>query len=79
MVLAILSDASYLSAPNALSRVGASFMLEDVSFSPNNVVVVNISTNIKAVMSLVVEADPTHLKNTQRDGPLATPNANPNR
>lgn len=57
MVLAILSDASYLSAPNALSRVGASFMLEDVSFSPNNVVVVNISTNIKAVMSLVVEAE----------------------
>ncbi|KAL7476408.1 hypothetical protein ACHAW6_002274 [Cyclotella cf. meneghiniana] len=58
MILAIHSDASYLSEAMAQSRAGGhDFLSEDVAFPPNNGAVLNISTIIKAVMSSAAEAE----------------------
>ena len=58
MVLAIHSDASYLSEPKAKSRVGGHFfMSKDVEVPPNNGAVHNIAKLIKAVMSSAAEAE----------------------
>ncbi len=57
MVLAVHSDASYLSEPSARSRVGGYFFCSaDVEDPPNNGAVLNISKILKAVMSSAVEA-----------------------
>ena len=58
MVLAIHSDASYLSERNARSRAGGHFYMSDNSkFPPNNGAVLNISQIIKAVMSSAAESE----------------------
>ena len=58
MVLAIHSDASYLSEPNARSRAGGHFfMAANVPIPQNNGAVLNISQIIKAVMSSAAEAE----------------------
>jgi len=58
MVLAIHSDASYLSESKARSRAGGHFYLSDNSkFPPNNGAVLNLSTIIDAVMSSAAEAE----------------------
>ena len=58
MVLALCSNASYLSEPKARSRAGGHFfMSEDVADPPNNGAVFNTAQTIKAVMSLAVEAE----------------------
>jgi hypothetical protein len=58
MVLAIHSDASYLSEPKARSRAGGHFFMsaDDVD-PPNNGAVLNVSKVIKAVMSSAAEAE----------------------
>ncbi len=58
MVLAIHSDASYLSEPKARSRAGGHMFMagnEDIPF--NNGAVLNISQIIRAVMSSAAEAE----------------------
>ena len=58
MVLAVHSDASYLSEQNAKSRVGGHFfMSKDTEVPPNNGAVHNIAKIIKAVMSSAAEAE----------------------
>ena len=58
MVLAIHSDASYLSEPNARSRAGGHmFMATDEDIPKNNGAVLNISQIIRAVMSSAAEAE----------------------
>jgi hypothetical protein len=58
MVLAIHSDASYLSEPNARSRAGSHmFMAGKENIPRNNGAVLNISQIIKAVMSSAAEAE----------------------
>jgi len=58
MVLAVHSDASYLSKPAARSRVGGHFFcLLDVEDPPDNGAVLNISKILKAVMSSAAEAE----------------------
>ena len=58
MILAVHSDASYLSEANARSRVGGHFFCSsDVSAPPNNGAVLNISKILKAVMSSAAEAE----------------------
>jgi len=58
MVLAVHSDASYLSERNARSRLGGHFfMSKDVEAPPNNGAVHNIAKIIKAVMSSAAEAE----------------------
>jgi len=58
MVLAIHSDASYLSEPNARSRAGGHmFMASDDQNPKNNGAVLNISQIIRAVMSSAAEAE----------------------
>ena len=58
MILAIHSDASYLSEAKARSRAGGHhFLSENVVFPPNNGAVLNISTIIRAVMSSAAEAE----------------------
>jgi hypothetical protein len=57
MVLAIHSDASYLSEPSARSRVGCHFFCSsDVDDPPDNGAVLNISKILKVVMSSATEA-----------------------
>mgnify|MGYP006170828629 CR=1 FL=1 len=57
MILAIHSDASYLSKDNARSRAGGHhYLLEDINFPPNNGAIHNVAKIIKSVMSLAVEA-----------------------
>ncbi len=57
MVLAIHSNASYLSKPVAQSRVGDHFFCSsDVEDPPDNKAVLNISKKLKAVMSSAAEA-----------------------
>ena len=57
MILAVHSDASYLSEASARSRVGGHFFCSsDVSDPPNNGAVLNISKILKVVMSSAVEA-----------------------
>jgi hypothetical protein len=58
MVLAIESDASYLSEPNARSRAaGHFFMSKDSKLPPNNGAVLTISQIIRNVMSSAAEAE----------------------
>jgi hypothetical protein len=58
MVLAVHSDASYLSEPAARSRVGGHFFCSsDVEDPPDNGAVLNISKILKAVMSSAAEAE----------------------
>jgi hypothetical protein len=57
MVLAVHSNASYLSKPSARSRVSGHFFCSaGVDDPPNNGAVLNISKNLKAVMSSAAEA-----------------------
>jgi hypothetical protein len=58
MVLAVHSDASYLSEPGARSRAGGHFfMSSNVDNPPNNGAVLNMSQIIKSVMSSAAEAE----------------------
>ena len=58
MVLAVHSDASYLSEPAARSRVGGHFFCSaDVNEPPDNGAVLNISKVLTAVMSSAAEAE----------------------
>ena len=90
MVLAVHSDASYLSEPAARSRVGGHFFCSsDVEDPPDNRAVLNISKILKAVMSSAAEAElgaihqrprsNTHATTSRRDGPQTTTHTNPNR
>ena len=58
MVLAVHSDASYLSEPKARSRVGGHFFMSaNHDEPPNNGAVLNVSKVLKAVMSSAAEAE----------------------
>ena len=58
MILAVHSDASYLSVKKARSRVGGHFfMSSDVEHPPNNGAVHTIAQIIKAVMASAAEAE----------------------
>ncbi len=58
MVLAVHSNASYLSKPKACSRAGGHFFLSsDTTVPPNNGAVLNIAHIIKNVMSLATEGE----------------------
>ena len=58
MVLAVHSDASYLSEPKARSRAGGHFfMSSDQPIPPNNGAILNIAHIIKHVMSSATEAE----------------------
>ena len=58
MVLAVHSDASYLSEPKARSRAGGHFFLSDHSENPpNNGAVLNIAQIIKNVMTSAADAE----------------------
>jgi hypothetical protein len=58
MILAVHSDASYLSEPKAQSRAGGHFFLSsDMPIPPNNGAVLNIAHIIKHVMSSATEAE----------------------
>ena len=58
MVLAVHSDASYLSEPKARSRAGGHFfMSSDQPIPPNNGAILNIAHVIKHVMSSATEAE----------------------
>ena len=58
MKLAVHSDASYLSEPNARSRAGGHFFLSNEATIPtNNGAVLNIAHIIKHVMSSATEAE----------------------
>jgi hypothetical protein len=58
MVLAIHSDASYLSEPKARSRAGGHFFLSEDQKDPNdNGAVHTVAKIIKAVMSSAAEAE----------------------
>ena len=58
MVLAVHSDASYLSESKARSRAGRYFfMSKDVSFPSNNGVVLNIAQIMKTIMSLAAKSE----------------------
>jgi hypothetical protein len=58
MVLAVHSDASYLSKPAAKSQVGGYFFCSsDVDDPPNNGAVLNISKILKAIMSHAAKAN----------------------
>ena len=58
MILAVHSDASYLSEPQARSRAGGHFFLtSDTELPPNNGAVLNISKIMKSVMSSAADAE----------------------
>ena len=58
MVLAVHSDTSYLTEPQARSRAGGHhYLSSDVELPPNNGAVLNIAQIIKAVMSSAAEAE----------------------
>ncbi len=58
MVLAVHSDASYLSEPKARSRAGGHFFLSsDTIIPPNNGAVLNIAHIIKNIMSSATKAE----------------------
>jgi hypothetical protein len=58
MVLAVHSNASYLSKPKACSRAGGHFFLSsNTTVPPNNGAVLNIAHIIKNVMSSATEAE----------------------
>ena len=58
MILAVHSDAGYLSEPQARSRVGGHFFLSNnMPYPPNNGAILNVAQIIKAVMSSAAEAE----------------------
>jgi hypothetical protein len=58
MVLAVHSNASYLSEPKAQSQVGGHFFLSsDTTVPPNNGAILNIAHIMKNVMSSATEAE----------------------
>ena len=58
MILAVHSDASYLSEPKARSRAGGHFFLStNATIPPNNGAILNIAHIIKHVMSSATEAE----------------------
>ena len=58
MVLAVHSNASYLSEPKARSRAGGHFfMSKDISFPPNNGAVINIEQIMKTIMYSASESE----------------------
>ena len=58
MILAVHSDASYLSEPKARSRAGGHFFLSTaVDAPPNNGAILNIAHIIKHVMASATEAE----------------------
>jgi hypothetical protein len=58
MILAVHSDASYLSKPKTQSQAGGHFFLSsDMPIPPNNGAVLNIAHIIKHVMSSATEAE----------------------
>ena len=58
MILAVHSDASYLSEPKAKSRAGGHFFLSNnTDIPPNNGAVLNIAHIIKHVMSSATKAE----------------------
>jgi hypothetical protein len=58
MILAVHSDASYLSEPKARSRAGGHFFLStNAEIPPNNGAILNIAHVIKHVMSSATEAE----------------------
>jgi hypothetical protein len=58
MILAVHSDASYLSKPKVRSRAGGHFFLSsDTQLPENNGAILNIAHIIKNVMSSATEAD----------------------
>jgi len=58
MVLAVHSNASYLSEPKAQSRAGGHFSLSsDTTVPPNNGTVLNVVHIIKNIMSSATEAE----------------------
>ena len=58
MVLAVHSDASYLSKSNAKSRVGGHhFLSSDEPIPPNNGAILTVAQVIKAVMTSAAEAE----------------------
>ncbi len=58
MVLAVHSNASYLSKPKAHSRAGGHFFLSsNTTVPPNNGAVLNIAHIIKNIMSLATKAE----------------------
>jgi hypothetical protein len=58
MILAVHSDASYLSKPKARSRAGGHFFLShNTEIPPNNGAILNIAHIIKHVMSSATEAE----------------------
>jgi hypothetical protein len=58
MVLAVHSDASYLSNPKAQSQAGGHFFLSsNTTVPPNNVAILNRAHIIKKVMSSTTEAE----------------------
>jgi uncharacterized Fe-S cluster protein YjdI len=58
MVLAVHSNASYLSEPKACIRAGGHFFLSsDTIIPPNNGTVLNIAHIIKNIMSSATEAE----------------------
>jgi hypothetical protein len=58
MILAVHSDASYLSEPKARSRAGGHFFLStNAHIPPNNGAILNIAHVIKHVMSSATEAE----------------------
>ena len=62
MLLALHSDASYLSEPGAKSRAGGHFYLKDkTNRESNNSAILTLSKIIKRVMSSVSEAEPAAL------------------
>ncbi len=73
MILAIHSDASYLSEPKAKSQAGSHmFMAGDDKIPINNGAILNISQVIKSVMSSAAEAELTALFiNTKPPSPCA--------
>ena len=62
MILAVHSDASYLSEPQAKSRAGGHFyLISNMEDPPNNGAVLNISKIKKAVMSSAADVEPREL------------------
>jgi hypothetical protein len=58
MVLAVHSNASYLSKPKAQSQAGWHFFLSsDTTVPPNNGAILNIAHIIKNIMSSAIEAE----------------------
>jgi hypothetical protein len=81
MVLAMHSNASYLSKPSAQSLVGGHFFCSsNVKDPPYNGAVLNISKILNAVMSSAAKAElgALYINAQERNGPQATAHTHPN-